>query len=192
MGCHQHCASQDARGVARRRSFIVGLACTAIVPGSAFAQLAGPGSDADVRFMRMAIEDATGRLPVRCRDRAGRRGHCARAQPRTRQRRPDRARRNGRDPAVPGGSWSSRVERQHALHVRRILCDVHGSDHLVSHGATRLWRLDRPTRHQDRPDHADRRRYCREGSVRPDFNHRRCARRRGDGAVYEVVHPRSS
>ena len=58
MGCHQHCASQDARGVASRRSFIAGLACTAIVPGSAFAQLAGPGSDADVRFMRMAIEEA--------------------------------------------------------------------------------------------------------------------------------------
>ena len=58
MGCHQHCASQDARGVASRRSFIAGLACTAIVPGAALAQLVGPGSDADVRFMRMAIEEA--------------------------------------------------------------------------------------------------------------------------------------
>jgi tRNA(adenine34) deaminase len=58
MGCHQHCASQDARGVASRRSFVAGLASTAIVPGAALAQLAGPGSDADVRFMRMAIEEA--------------------------------------------------------------------------------------------------------------------------------------
>ena len=58
MGCHQHCASQDARGVASRRSFVAGLASTAIVPAAALAQLAGPGSDADVRFMRMAIEEA--------------------------------------------------------------------------------------------------------------------------------------
>ena len=58
MGCHQHCASHDARGVASRRSFVAGLASTAIVPGAALAQLAGPGSDADVRFMRMAIEEA--------------------------------------------------------------------------------------------------------------------------------------
>jgi hypothetical protein len=49
MGCHQHCASQDARGIASRRSFVAGLASTAIVPGTALAQLAGPGSDADVR-----------------------------------------------------------------------------------------------------------------------------------------------
>ena len=58
MGCHQHCASQDARGVASRRSFVAGLASMAIVPAAALAQLAGPGSDADVLFMRMAIEEA--------------------------------------------------------------------------------------------------------------------------------------
>ena len=56
MACHQHCASSDV--IASRRSFIAGVACTAIVPGAAFAQLSGPGSDADVRFMRMAIEEA--------------------------------------------------------------------------------------------------------------------------------------
>ena len=82
MACHQHCASPDI--IASRRSFIAGIVCAAIVPGAAFAQLSGPGSDADVRFMRMAIEEARrGRLPVRCGDRAGWRCHCTRAQPRT-------------------------------------------------------------------------------------------------------------
>ena len=56
MVCHQHCASPDV--IASRRSFIAGVACTAIVPSAALAQLSGPGSDADVRFMRMAIEEA--------------------------------------------------------------------------------------------------------------------------------------
>jgi tRNA(adenine34) deaminase len=56
MARHQHCASPDI--IASRRSFIAGVACTAIVPSAAFAQLSGPGSDADVRFMRMAIEEA--------------------------------------------------------------------------------------------------------------------------------------
>src|SRR4051794_27219413 len=56
MACHQHCASRDV--ITSRRSFIAGVACSAIVPGAALAQLSGPGSDADVRFMRMAIEEA--------------------------------------------------------------------------------------------------------------------------------------
>ena len=187
MACHQHCASPDV--IASRRSFIAGVACTAIVPGAAFAQLSGPGSDADVRFMRMAIEEARqGDFPfgaVIVRDGAV----IARGRNLgTHHQGSDRARRDGRDPAGPGGSWSRRAEGQHAVHVGRILRDVHGRDPLVSHGETGFCRVDCPTRHQDRPDHADRRRYCREGTVRPDFNHRRRARRRGDGAVYEVVH----
>src|SRR4029079_9306178 len=56
MRCHQHCASRDV--VASRRSFIAGIACTALVPSAALAQVSGPGSDVDVRFMRMAIEEA--------------------------------------------------------------------------------------------------------------------------------------
>jgi tRNA(adenine34) deaminase len=56
MACDEHCASPDV--VASRRSFMAGLAGAAIAPGAAFAQLSGPGSDADVRFMRMAIEEA--------------------------------------------------------------------------------------------------------------------------------------
>src|SRR6476469_7649653 len=55
MRCHQHCASRDV--VASRRSFIAGIA-SALVPSAALAQLSGPGSDVDVRFMRMAIEEA--------------------------------------------------------------------------------------------------------------------------------------
>ena len=56
MACHQYCASPVV--IASRRSFIAGVACSTIVSGTAFAQLSGPGSDADVRFMRMAIEEA--------------------------------------------------------------------------------------------------------------------------------------
>jgi tRNA(adenine34) deaminase len=44
--------------LANRRSFIAGLACAAIFPTLANAQLAGPPSADDVRFMRMATEEA--------------------------------------------------------------------------------------------------------------------------------------
>ncbi len=45
-------------GLANRRSFIAGLACTAILPMEANAQLADPARADDVTFMRMAIEEA--------------------------------------------------------------------------------------------------------------------------------------
>ena len=45
-------------GFANRRCFIAGLACTAILPMAATAQLAGPPTAEDVTFMRMAIEEA--------------------------------------------------------------------------------------------------------------------------------------
>jgi tRNA(Arg) A34 adenosine deaminase TadA len=45
-------------GLANRRCFIAGLACTAILPMAASAQLAGPPTAGDVTFMRMAIEEA--------------------------------------------------------------------------------------------------------------------------------------
>jgi tRNA(adenine34) deaminase len=45
-------------GFANRRSFIAGLACTAILPMAANAQLAGAFTAEDVTFMRMAIEEA--------------------------------------------------------------------------------------------------------------------------------------
>ena len=167
MGCHQHCASQDVMLPAGVLSS-PGVACTAIVPGGRPCAIVGPGFGRGCPVHAHGDRGgAAGRLPVRCRDRAGWRGHCARAQPRTHHQRSDRARRDGRDPAVPGGSWSSRVERQHALHVGRILRDVHGRDPLVSHGTAGFCRVDCATRHQDRPDHADRCRDCREGARSP-------------------------
>ena len=45
-------------GLANRRCFVAGLACTAILPMAANAQLAGPPTAEDVTFMRMAIEEA--------------------------------------------------------------------------------------------------------------------------------------
>ncbi len=45
-------------GLANRRSFIAALACTAILPMEANAQLADPPRTDDVTFMRMAIEEA--------------------------------------------------------------------------------------------------------------------------------------
>jgi hypothetical protein len=45
-------------GLANRRCFIAGLACPAILPMAANAQLAGPPTAEDVTFMRMAIEEA--------------------------------------------------------------------------------------------------------------------------------------
>src|ERR1700756_902850 len=45
-------------GLANRRCFIAGLACTAILPMAANAQLAGPPTAEDVTFMRLAIEEA--------------------------------------------------------------------------------------------------------------------------------------
>ena len=171
MACHQHCASSDV--IASRRSFIAGVACTAIVPGAAFAQLSGPGSDADVRFMRMAIEEARqGDFPfgaVIVRDGAV----IARGR---------NLGRSTRDPTAHGEMVAIRrgladhgpdALRGSTLYTSgESLCDVHGRDPLVSHGKTGFCRVDCPTRRQDRPDHADRRRYCREGTVRPDFNHR--------------------
>ena len=52
MTCQCDCTHT---GLANRRSFIAGLACTAILPMAASAQLAGAPTAGDVTFMRMAI-----------------------------------------------------------------------------------------------------------------------------------------
>jgi tRNA(adenine34) deaminase len=52
------CGSASRRLGPDRRSFMIGLACAAIAPAAANAQLAGPPSADDVTFMRMAIEEA--------------------------------------------------------------------------------------------------------------------------------------
>src|SRR5260370_34899225 len=56
MTCQRDPASHLA--LPSRRSFIAGIACTAIAPAVADAQLAGPASSEDVTFMRMAIDEA--------------------------------------------------------------------------------------------------------------------------------------
>ena len=55
MTCQYDCTHTS---LANRRSFIVGLACTAILPMPANAQLAGAPTAEDVTFMPMAIEEA--------------------------------------------------------------------------------------------------------------------------------------
>jgi tRNA(adenine34) deaminase len=52
------CDPASHRALPSRRSFIAGIACTAIVPAVADAQLAGPPSAEDVTFMRLAIDEA--------------------------------------------------------------------------------------------------------------------------------------
>jgi tRNA(adenine34) deaminase len=58
MRCHQHGESQRAAATSNRRAVVAGLACSAVVPAVALAQRAVPESVEDVRFMRMAIEEA--------------------------------------------------------------------------------------------------------------------------------------
>src|SRR6266571_912746 len=52
------CDPASHRALRSRRSFVAGVACAAIVPAVADAQLAGPASAEDVTFMRMAIDEA--------------------------------------------------------------------------------------------------------------------------------------
>jgi tRNA(adenine34) deaminase len=56
MNCR--CDPAPRRALATRRSFIAGFACTAIVPGAVIAEAAGPASAEDIKFMRLAIEEA--------------------------------------------------------------------------------------------------------------------------------------
>ncbi len=56
MTCQSGCAGHRLRP--DRRSFIAGFACAAVLPAVALAQRDGPGSAEDVRFMRMALDEA--------------------------------------------------------------------------------------------------------------------------------------
>jgi tRNA(adenine34) deaminase len=56
MNCR--CDPAPRRALATRRSFIAGFACTAIVPSAVIAEAAGPASAEDIKFMRLAIEEA--------------------------------------------------------------------------------------------------------------------------------------
>src|SRR2546427_1759804 len=58
VAMHQHCACRRAIHAPSRRFFLAGLAAAAISPTAALAQAAAPASAEDVRFMRMALDEA--------------------------------------------------------------------------------------------------------------------------------------
>jgi tRNA(adenine34) deaminase len=58
MNGHKHCACRDAIVAPGRRFFLAGLAAAAISPALAHAQAGGSASGEDVRFMRMALDEA--------------------------------------------------------------------------------------------------------------------------------------
>jgi len=55
---YKPCACQRAIHAPSRRFFLAGLAAAAIAPTSAHAQAGGPASVEDMRFMRMALDEA--------------------------------------------------------------------------------------------------------------------------------------
>jgi tRNA(Arg) A34 adenosine deaminase TadA len=57
MNCHESCGCRQETLAPSRRHVIAGLAAIAILPTAALAQDSA-ASDADVRFMRMAIDEA--------------------------------------------------------------------------------------------------------------------------------------
>src|SRR5215472_16591779 len=58
MNGHKHCACRRAIAAPSRRFFLTGLAAGAISPAAAHAQAGGSASAEDVRFMRMALDEA--------------------------------------------------------------------------------------------------------------------------------------
>src|SRR5262249_54661428 len=82
---HNHCACQDAIAAPSRRFVLAGLAAAAVAPTGAHAQAAAPASADDVRFMRMALDEARqadfpfGAVVVRDGSVIARRGHLGRA-----------------------------------------------------------------------------------------------------------------
>jgi tRNA(adenine34) deaminase len=58
MNGHKHCACRRAIAAPSRRFLLAGLAAAAISPALAHAQAGGPAFGEDVRFMRMALDEA--------------------------------------------------------------------------------------------------------------------------------------
>jgi tRNA(adenine34) deaminase len=56
MSCR--CDAASRRVLPSRRSFVAGFMCAAVFPAAAHAQAAGATAADDIRFMRMAIEEA--------------------------------------------------------------------------------------------------------------------------------------
>ena len=175
MACQCDCTQV---GLANRRCFIAGLACTAILPMAANVQLAGPPTAEDVTFMRMAIEEARladfpfGAVVVR--------DGAVMARGRNRGR-------TNQDPTAHGEmdarARPSHLARQYALHVGRTVCDVHGRHPVVPRRAAGVCRVGDAARDQDRSDHAVERRGRGQGAICSNLDHRRRAGRRSDGVV---------
>src|SRR5512132_1567231 len=55
---NKHCACREAIVAPSRRFVLAGLAAAAVAPTGALAQAAAPASADDVRFMRMALDEA--------------------------------------------------------------------------------------------------------------------------------------
>jgi tRNA(Arg) A34 adenosine deaminase TadA len=58
MSCLEHRACERASALTSRRSFVAGFACAAVAPAAALAQASAPAPGEDVRFMRMALDEA--------------------------------------------------------------------------------------------------------------------------------------
>jgi tRNA(Arg) A34 adenosine deaminase TadA len=58
MSCLEHYACERASAPTNRRSFVAGFACSAFLPAAALAQPGASGASDDVRFMRMALDEA--------------------------------------------------------------------------------------------------------------------------------------
>ena len=182
MRC-QECATAAAAKLPTRRALIAGLACVALAPGAAAAQAGGAVAAEDERFMRIALAEARradfpfGAVIVR----NGREIARGRNLGRTRH-----------DPTAHGEMVAIRncvararrrgLARQHALHHRRALRDVHGRDPMEPCGPACVRGLARPARN------ARSTRSCSPAPISPTrpnsphLDHRRRAGRRGDEA----------
>jgi len=180
MTCQCDCTKV---GLANRRCFIAGVACTAILPMAANAQLAGPPTAEDVTFMRMAIEEA--RLAdfpfgaVIVRDGAV----MARGR---------NLGRTNQDPTAHGEMDAIRkclaehgpaTLRGSTLYTSGEPCAMCMGAILWCHVERLVCRVGDAARDQDRSDHAIERRGRGQGAICSNLDHRRRAGRRGDGVV---------
>ncbi|HEY7663634.1 MAG TPA: nucleoside deaminase [Xanthobacteraceae bacterium] len=58
MSRYRYCGCECSAAGLSRRALVAGLACAAILPAAAVARAPDAASDQDVRFMRMALEEA--------------------------------------------------------------------------------------------------------------------------------------
>ena len=145
-----------------RRHLVVGAVGSLVLPVATHAAARGieePTTEADARFMRMAIAEAAlgdypfGTVIVRDGDVLARGRNLGNQE---------------RDPTAHGEMVAIRnflkehgsrfTQTDNALHFRRILPNVHGGDHLVRDRPRRIWCLDCSACDQDRADHGHQQR----------------------------------